>query len=327
MKVAILYNKPETNLLLENDVLLQLEAVRNAIQELAYEVVEFGCDLNLSALKSFLEKEEPCVVFNLVESLGGSDRLISIVPSFLEVLGIPYTGCSAKHLSVTSDKLVAKKVMLESDISTPLVFINERSDFIPATRYIIKPIYEHASFGLDDSSIVSFAHKNELLDEIAKREQKFNRPFFAEQYIEGREFNVSIISSPIGGPMVLPVAEMDFDHFPEGKPKIYGYDAKWNEESLEYENINRRFKDFSQESALIDKMQELSLKCWHAFNLKGYARVDLRVDLDNNPYVLEINANPCLTPLCGFPTAIDLSGVGYTKAVDWMIQQAIGTFS
>lgn len=327
MKVAILYNKPESDLLVENDVLLQRDAVKIALQELAYQVCDYGCDLDLLALKDFLEKEKPDVIFNLVESLAGSDRLIAIIPSLLEVLNLPYTGCSASALSLTSDKIEAKKIMLRAGIATPELFIEMDSEFFSGRQYIIKPIYEHASFALDDASVVTALTAEDLLAEITVKQQKFGKAFFAERYIEGREFNVSIISSPLGGPMVLPVAEMDFDNFPESKPKIYGYQAKWDEESLEYESINRRFKDFVGESELIDNLQKISLKCWHAFSLKGYVRIDFRVDMDNNPYVLEVNANPCLTPLCGFPTALELSGTGYTKAINWMIQQALGTFN
>ena len=116
---------------------------------------------------------------------------------------------------------------------------------------------------------------------------------------------------------------MEFTDFPEGKPKIFSYDAKWSEESFEYENINRIFKSFEGEESLCRELEQVSLKCWHSFKLQGYVRIDYRVCKNNMPYVLEINANPCLTPLCGFPTALEQAGIGYTQGIDWMIKEAI----
>lgn len=323
MKVAILYNKPESELLIENDVLLQVEAVKKALSELAYEVCEYACDLNLGNLHSFLKSQKPDLAFNLVESLAGSDRLIGIVPSLLDVLCLPYTGCSAKSIVLTSDKIESKLKMVAAGIPTPGIFLGRFLDFLSGESYIIKPIYEHASFALDDNSVVLCNNADELTVLIANKQQEFNKPFFAERYIEGREFNVSVISSPLGGAMILPLSEIEFSDFPQGKPKIFGYEAKWNEQSFEYENINRKFKTFEGEESLCQQLEQLSLKCWDSFKLQGYVRIDYRVDSDNKPYVLEINANPCLTPLCAFPSALEQAGIGFTQGIDWIVKEAL----
>jgi D-alanine-D-alanine ligase len=78
------------------------------------------------------------------------------------------------------------------------------------------------------------------------------QPLLIEQYIDGREFNISLLETVSGNIKVLPVAEMLFHDWPEGKPKIVGYQAKWNRESFEYKNTLRQFNPYD------DPLSELS---------------------------------------------------------------------
>ena len=68
---------------------------------------------------------------------------------------------------------------------------------------------------------------------MREREAAVGRAYFAEEFIEGREFNLSVLGEP---PQVLPPAEIDFSTFPAGKPRIVGHVAKWDEASFEYHN-------------------------------------------------------------------------------------------
>ena len=138
---------------------------------------------------------------------------------------------------------------------------------------------------------------------------------FAERFIDGREFNFSIFEKE-GNPHLLPLAEMCFTNYNSDKPHIVGYRAKWHADSFEYQHTVRNF-DFSQEDEpLIEELSNIALKCWNVFGLRGYARVDFRVDDQKRPFVLEINANPCLSPDAGFAAAIERAGLTYRDVVN-----------
>jgi D-alanine-D-alanine ligase len=130
---------------------------------------------------------------------------------------------------------------------------------------------------------------------------------FAERFIDGREFNLSILAG-VQGPQVLPPAEIRFD-FPPGRKRIVDYRAKWDEESLEYRATRRSFEFAPDDAPLLERLESLALRCWRLFELKGYARVDFRVDGEGNPFVLEINANPCISPDSGFVAAAARAGI------------------
>lgn len=147
-------------------------------------------------------------------------------------------------------------------------------------------------------------------------------PHFAEEFIDGREFNVPMLDGP-DGPQVLPPGEMDFSTFPEGKPRIIGHRAKWHESSFEYNNTPRSFDVREQDRGLVDQLRQLSLDCWRLFDLRGYVRVDFRVDRAGRPWILEVNANPCLSPEAGYAAALDEAGVSYDEAVRRILESAL----
>jgi D-alanine-D-alanine ligase len=224
---------------------------------------------------------------------------------------VPFTGCSALALAETSHKVAAKKRLLAADISTPALFGAAVEDGL----WIVKSICEHASLGIDDSSVVNGATVPRVIE---ARRAEFGGGWFAERYVAGRELNVAIIAGP-KGPRTLPVAEIRFDGFPADKPAIVGYAAKWHVDSFEYGHTVR---SFAVEPELAARAQRLALACWQLFALDGYARVDFRVDGSGMLSVLEINANPCLSPDAGFAAALAEAGIRYADAIGWLIAAA-----
>ena len=110
--------------------------------------------------------------------------------------------------------------------------------------------------------------------------------------------------------------------FPADKPRIVGYAAKWAEDSFECRHTVRRFVDQRQEGPLCRQLGEIALRCWDVFQLRGYARVDFRVDSSGQPWVLEINANPCISPDAGFAAALAERGIPYSAAIRRIIVEA-----
>jgi D-alanine-D-alanine ligase len=249
-----------------------------------------------------------------VEALEGVEAYMHFVPEILEKLNIPFTGGSSESLSVTTNKVFSKKMFDQFEISTPKWITSKNSDKISdlPVPCIIKPISVDASVGLDDSSII-YDFKN-LSEELQQRIERYGACFI-EEFIDGREFNISVIDTE-NGPLVLPIAEIRFENYPQDKVKIISYDAKWNDDSFEYHNTVRHFDFDKKDENLLAELKKITLQCWHKFELKGYARVDYRVDKQNNIYVLEINVNPCISPDGGFFAACEKYGWNYTKMVE-----------
>ncbi|UCD35961.1 MAG: hypothetical protein JSU90_03775, partial [Nitrospiraceae bacterium] len=134
------------------------------------------------------------------------------------------------------------------------------------------------------------------------------------------EFNVSLMEKPGGTVEVLPVAEIIFHEWPREAPMIVGYKAKWDRKSFEYTHTSRQFEPGDMR---LDVLRSTALQCWKVFKLKGYARVDIRVGEDNRAYVLEANANPCISPDSGFVAALKEAGYSGPDFVKTMIEVAV----
>jgi D-alanine-D-alanine ligase len=294
----------------EQDVLVEVETVRQALVALGYAPVILSVTLDLEAARRRLLHLRPALVFNLVESIEGQGRLIHLAPALLESLGLPFTGGGGDAAYVTSNKPLAKQLMKAAGIATP-AWAEPGLGPVFAGPYIVKSVWEHASIGIDDGSVVT--DRQEIGGLIHRRRRRHGGEWFVERYIEGREFNLSLLARE-GGAELLPAAEMCFVGYPSGKPRIVNYAAKWVESSFEYHATQRRFDFPPEDRDLLVRLEQTAKACWRLFGLRGYARVDCRVDADGAIQVLEVNINPCLSPDAGFAAAaaragLDLPGI------------------
>jgi D-alanine-D-alanine ligase len=304
------------------DILDQITHVQAALTELGHPVATAAVSLDLAGLRRDLGDQRPDVVFNLVEAIDDSGQLVPVAAALLDHLGIPYTGSSTEALVVTSQKVLTKRWLRA--LGLPTADWWQPGDPLPVDPapgpWIVKPLWEDASIGMDDASVVgSFG---EVAARLAAKQRQRACPWFAERYIEGRELNVGLLAGA-SGPQVLPVPEIEFVDFPAGKPRIVGYAAKWDEGSFECRNTRRRFVDARSEAALCAALGRLALECWQAFDLAGYARVDFRVDSAGNPWILEINANPCIAPDAGFAAAAAEAGLAYRETIRRIVAAAL----
>jgi D-alanine-D-alanine ligase len=318
-KVLILINKisdhPSED---ELDVLVQAEAVEKSLHELGYEIRREFFDIDLRNIISILKQDPPDLVFNLVETVDKKGELIHFPPSLLESYNVLFTGSGSFALMLTTNKIRTKKILKANGLPTPEWFVhNHKGKPDKRKKYIIKPAWEDGSAGITDSSIIT----GDQVDlEKLSREMKM-KSIFIEEYIHGREFNMSVISGK-DGPEVMPVAEMQYLDFPADKPRILNYASKWDSDSFEYSHTIRTFEIPESDRDLSLSLTNITRRCWDLFELRGYARVDFRVDENKRPYILEINTNPCLSPDSGFPTACFKAGLSYTEMINRIIQDA-----
>jgi D-alanine-D-alanine ligase len=267
-------------------------------------------------------------VFNLVESLAGRDRFISFVPGLLEERGIPFTGAGAEAAAASGSKLATKRRLASAGLPVlPCAAVWPPSlgaeiTLDPACHgpFLVKSVWNHGSPGLDDAAVVS--SRRALGVRLADLGSGSGGAWVAEPYLHGREFNVGLLAAP-AGVEVLPVAEIVFEGYPAGKPRIVGFRAKWEPDSFEYRHTVRRFDFPRADGALLERLRLLSLAAWNALGVAGYARVDFRVGADGQPRILEVNANPCLTPDAGFAAAAERSGRSLAEAVVEILGDAL----
>ena len=296
----------------ELDVLYQAKAVEAALHKLGYDTERVFLGLNLEKAAERLRQLKPQFVFNLVESVDRSGKLIHLAPTLLEHLGIPYTGVRSEAMYVSSNKTLTKLMLSEARLPTPQWIEDLKTAKLKKNAcYIAKPVWEDASVGISDSSVMQGDKK--LFRAFMEENSKYR--YFFEEYIEGREFNISILGGK-KGPEVLPIAEIVFRDYPVGKPRIVGYEAKWHEDSFEYGNTVRSFGLEKEDPGLAKALEKICKQCWSLFGLTGYARVDFRVDEKGRPYILEVNANPCLSPDAGFYAASEQAGYDFTSIVE-----------
>ncbi len=340
--IAIVHNAvQETSLPDDQDVLIQVAAVSQALDRLGYQPWAIPCTLDLETLNQSLTRLLPMAVFNLVESLDGHGRLIHLVPGFLEALGMAYSGCPAQAIYATSHKVMAKERMRAAGLPTadwinpvPLDFPwvggvqakdpKAQKSSGPSRSWIIKSLWEHASLGLEPENLVT-GTPGEVAALLEERAAALGGACFAEHYIHGREFNLSLLGTETGV-RVLPPAEILFQGLDPAQPKVVGYRAKWMPDAIEYHTTPRSFEFPAQDQALLAQLEALARDCWQVFGLRGYARVDFRVDDQNRPCILEINTNPCISPDAGFAAALDRAGISFDQAVEQILTQGFTPF-
>ncbi len=300
----------------------QANDIIKAMESHGHNVITGMIKDSLLEVEKLIKDNNPELVFNLVETLNGSDKNSYLIPGYIGGMGVPYTGCSETALMLTCNKVIAKKVMLGSGIATPEYIFGD--DVVESSlknlRFIVKSTSEQASFGIDSNSVVQGSDNAQRL--IKEKAKQYGGMWFAERYIEGREINVSVIGTK-GSPTVLPIAEIIFEGYSDDKPKIVDYNAKWISDSYEYNNTPGFFLKEEGNEEIVRKINEIATKCWKAFDLNSYVRVDFRVDKDGNPWVLEINCNPCAGDGSGFSLALKEAGVTYNQAIQNIIETAI----
>jgi D-alanine-D-alanine ligase len=314
----------------EQDVQVQVEAVCAALQRLGHTTATLACDLNLEAARQKLRKIAPDQVFNLVETLAGTGRLIHLFPAMLDSMGLACSGASAEALLLTSNKVLAKALFDTAGVPTPAWRGPNRGhrpytlnlEQGPAQRWIIKSVWEHASIGIDADALVDGSRTDQLDTLLEQRAPLLGGACFAEAYITGREFNLALLDSA-RGPQVLPPAEILFEGFGEDQPHIVDYRAKWDSTSHQYHHTPRRFDFGPADHVLLAELTDLALQCWTLFDLSGYARVDFRVDGHRRPWVLEVNANPCIAPDAGFAAALEQAGISFDQAIARIVAAAV----
>ncbi len=326
-RIVILYNLPvETGLQAaysESDagVLNEVEAAEQSLRRHGMTVRRAGVR-RLSDIPGALAAGEP-LVFNLVERLDDSFTAFNFVPAVCEALGRSCTGGSADALGLTLDKWIAKARLRACGVSVADAAVLAQGEAdppdLPPFPLLVKPASAGGSEGID--AALSIVRDRESLARAAARiHAQFNQPAIAERFIEGREFNLSVIERN-GRPEVMPVAEIDFRLFPPGRPHIVDYAVKWIPGTIPG-HVSPRKVPADVDAVSAERLRSEAVKAWHACGCRDYARIDFRMDREGRTYVLEVNVNPDISPLAGLPAAIKAAGIPFDDFIMALVANA-----
>lgn len=329
MRIAVVHSdvgsKPSPD---DLDTLVQAEAVTARLAASGHEVFTLPVRQPVRHTLERLARSRVELVFNLVETLGGTSESAYLLPSTLEQAAVPFTGAGSQALLVTGNKLAAKRLMRSAGIATPAweeagsEFGTTSSDYaFQPGPYLVKSVWEHGSHGLDGDSVISFADKAAVRSALVRKQRELGGAWFAEAYVAGREFCVGVLERE-GQPCVLPTYEIRFEG-DAGSPWLVDYAAKWDESSAMAQATPRCWDFPAEDGGLVKRLEAAALQCWRLYRLSGYARVDMRVDADGVVHVFDVNANPCLSPDAGFAAQLERGGLGLSGGLELIVAAAL----
>lgn len=303
-----------------------INAVKDAIS--VYNNV-FLIEANEEAYNKFREIK-PDIVFNIAEGENGVSREAQI-PAMLDMLKTPYTGSDALTLAICLDKARTKEILSYYKIPTAKFFVADKVEDARNHKLnfpmIVKPISEGSGKGIYASSFVH--NDNELEREIERITSEYNQSALIEEFLPGREFTVAILGNN-GDTKVLPAIEMRYDKYPEGTAPLYSYEAKWILDTKDNDfDVFDCPANISKE--LEQKINKVCLDTYRVLKCRDWSRIDLRLDKNGEPNIIEINPLPGIIPdpneNSSFPKAARAAGIEYNDMINHVLAAGVKRYN
>lgn len=337
-RVLLIYNTDYDEELVASSG-VDVSAVEESARAVCQGIADYGLQTDIQGvhgrdiadLMQRLKRGDDDLVFNIVESLSGDTRNELVMPALLDLMNLPYTGPDALAIGLCLHKVQCKHVLAGQGIATPDYVLLEslgdlKSNALAAKLetlrypYFLKLAREDASIGIEASNRVVDAAS--LMARAAELLERYQQPVLGERYIEGREVNVTVLGNDneLG---ILPLHEIDFGKMPEGRPHIVSYAAKWDEEHVDYEGTKPvPMKDLTPQ--LEARIAGTAKAAFRALGLRDFGRVDLRIDNEGQPWVIDVNPNCDLSPDAGVARAAEHGGMPYPQLVGKICELAWG---
>jgi D-alanine-D-alanine ligase len=295
--------------------------VLQGLRKLGHEARPLGLVDDLAPLRSAITEFKPHIVFNLLEEFHGSVLLDQNVVSYLELVQASYTGCNPRGLMIARDKALSKKILHYHRIPVPRFQVVPKGRTLKrkpaALEYplIVKSLYEEASLGIAEASVVTNDEK--LVERVAFMHDKIGSDAILEQYIDGRELYVAVLGNH--RLRVLPALEWTIGQLRPDAPRIATRRAKWDP-------AYQQRRDVRLEPAegllpeVVRTLLQVTKRAYRLLGLSGYARMDFRLGADNRPYFLEANPNPDIAREAELAEAAELDGLDYPALLDRVLR-------
>jgi D-alanine-D-alanine ligase len=266
--------------------------VVSTLRAMGHEVRTIGVRDELAPLGTVIQEWKPEIAFNILEEFHGKATNDYLVVSYLELLKVPYTGCSPRGLILARDKALSKKILAYHRIRTPdfAVFPVGRKVKRPRKLefpLIVKSLVEEASLGIAQASLVDSDEK--LAERVGFIHESIRTDAIAEKYIEGRELYVGVLGNQ--RLRVLPLWELLFTNMPPDAPLIATAKIKWDKTYQKKRGIeSKAAKDLPE--GVAEHIERLSRRIYRLLELNGYARLDYRLSPAGEVFFIEANPNP-----------------------------------
>jgi len=300
------------------------DAVAESLVVAGYTPIVMGIDHSVDDLLTRLADARADAVFNLVESLGGDTHREPEVPLCLRDAGIPYTGCGPEILSVAHAKDATRELLRAARVPVPRgIAVNTVANLREVASeslefpMFVKPARADGSIGISQAAVVYSMH--ELVERVRDLETVMSGPFVVEEYLPGREFNVAIFPEPFGHRVAT---EIDFTGYPKDYAPIVTYDCKWEEGSPEYTAFSVPAVD-RVSPLLYAQILDVAGRAFVALHGDAYGRVDLRLDANGTPRVIDVNPNSDIHPDAGLLIAARTVGVDHAALVSQIMTSAL----
>ncbi|MDP2812325.1 MAG: ATP-grasp domain-containing protein [bacterium] len=312
----------------ENDIEQELMSVgRNietALKERGYRVTFFNFN-KIEEAFSNLKNSDVDLVFNVCERINNSSLLEPHAAALLDILGVPYTGSNPLTLSLCIDKIRVKKLLAHHNIPTPhwdyAYTLDDDIDESLKYPLIIKPANTDNSIGIGNDSVVT--NREKLNQQLKKIITEMGSPALIEEYIEGDEYDVSILGSEDDDLRALPLSRSIFKDMKDGDWHIYTHEMKFGKNTLDTYGISVQRPPKNISKKLEALITEIALDTYNILDCHDYGRVEIRVDKDDNPYVLELNPNPSINIKDCVSSVAGLTGMDYGDFLEDIIAMAI----
>lgn len=298
--------------------------VVKTLRDMGHEVEIISTYNCTNKIRSVVHEFKPHVVFNLLVEFNGVATFDHNVVSFLELLGVPYTGCNPKGLVLARDKSISKKILSYHDIRTAefnVIRKGAKATLSKGLEYpvIVKSLTEEASQGISQASVVN--SDEELADRVQLIHEKVGSDVILENYIDGKELYVGIIGNK--RLETLPVWELHFKNVPDNFIPIATSRVKWNDDYREKHGIASGPAEGIAADEL-ERIQEVCKEAYRRLRLSGYARMDLRYTEDGKIFILEANPNPGIATDEEFPKAAKAAGMEYADLLGRIVSLGMG---
>jgi len=297
--------------------------IQNTLINRGYRTTFFDFN-NLPKVFNDLRNSDVDIIFNVSERINNSSLLEPHAASILDTLQIPYTGSNPFTLALCIDKIRVKKLLAYHEIPTPkwdyAYSMDDEIDDEMHYPLIVKPGNTDNSIGITNDSVVT--NKRELKKQLEYIVLKLGRPALVEEYIEGDEYDVTIIGDNETNLRVLPLSRSLFHKMPKGYWHIYPFAAKWDSDPA-YKKIMTQRPPKNISKRLTSLISEIALDTYNILGCHDYGRVEIRVDKNDNPYVLELNPNPSINIEDCVPACAELIGMDYGDFIEEIIKMAI----
>lgn len=322
MKIAIIYSLP-TRRALSSPFVATDEDTKDSALEIAEALQSKNVEVILVPVSedtiNEISRVKANYIFTLIEWDGMDIPLFLKAMKCIDQTGIPYTGSSLSVMTALVDKVKMKEALDSSGISTPRwqLFRDGTEPVRDDFRYpvIMKLALTHCSIGITRSAVVD--RSEDLTSQVTKHITTHHQPVYVEEFIDGREFQVTIIEEK-DGLRVLPPAEIVFKK--GGKDSFLTYESRWDEKHPDYNLSSVKLAEVS--SNLKKRLGDISLAAFRSLGFSDYARMDIR-SRGEEPFILEANTNPGLGDSDDYGMTVSYKAVGWTFAdFCWKIVQS-----